>query len=109
MPENGGRAIGVLAQAHDGAKWLMIRQASPRSEGQNVVDIGPARRAVYRLRRQHDFRQGLEWRNVFGPVDRGILYGRALQIDAELGAEFIYRRVLVGIFDDRMTQFIVVM
>ena len=44
------------------------------------------------------------------PASRSrILYGRALQIDAELGAEFIFRRVLAEKFDDRMKQFIVVM
>ena len=51
----------------------MIRKASPWIERQTVVCIGTACRSVCGLRWKRDFRQGLDWRNFFGPIDRGIL------------------------------------
>src|SRR6266849_7271778 len=109
MAKSAGYPVGLFAKAHDGAQRLMIGKASPRIERQNVVRIGAACRAVRRLRPKRDSSQRLMWRNFFGPFDRGVLDGSALQIGAELSTKLVLCGVSTEKLNDRIEQGIVVL
>jgi len=85
----------------------MVSKAPPGIERQHVVRISAAARAVGRLRRKDDSCQWLRWRDVFRPIDRGILDGSVCQVDTKLGAKLVFRRILAEVLNDRVKHGIV--
>src|SRR5450631_4071091 len=69
MTEIAGCAIGLLAKPHDGAERLVIGQAVPRIERQDVVRIGAPLRAVGLLARQRYPRDRLRRGHILGPLE----------------------------------------
>src|SRR6266581_1338405 len=90
MAKNARFTVSLLAKPHDRAERLVSGEATPRIERKNVVRVGAPLRAGGFLAGKRYPSDGLRWRHLLRPLDRGILHRHALQVGGELGTELIF-------------------